>query len=191
MLIWSVALESLRVICSDFFPTANDCDALLKEALIGTVYIDFSEPSYARWGSILVEVSKMGQRSMVRFVGTILRRYPESEEMRAACAPWTPSVNATAPANDPTVTLSEEENKTIPANPTIHPANPTIGTARGGTTGLIPVMVPAEFQEDADRLIERMKALLLIVKEQDVKINALESWRKSFVSNPISSPPTP
>lgn len=91
---WSIAHKNLQIFCADFWPSPDDCAAILEEIGISSNRINMSEPSIMRWLSIIKELMRKNDGSMAKLVVALVRQYPNNSALLAVCAPWIPSLPA-------------------------------------------------------------------------------------------------
>ena len=96
---FSQSHKNLQMLCADFWPSAEDCQLILNDIGLTSVRINMAEPSIMRWLSIINELRRRDDGSMGRLVVVLLRQYPENQQLRDVCAPWTPA----APAHEATI----------------------------------------------------------------------------------------
>jgi hypothetical protein len=92
---FSQSHRTFQVFCAKFWQNADQCKMLLDEAGVPTGFIDYDEPSIMRWFSIINEMIRLGDDSMMRFVAVLMSKYPDNTRLAAVCAPWTPVAPAT------------------------------------------------------------------------------------------------
>lgn len=143
--------RNLQVLCAEIWSSAADCELILSYLGIESSHVNLAEPSIMRWLSIIRELMFMNDGSLSRLVIVLMNQYPNNTTLRAVCAPWMP----VAPASVLTT----------------HADPLPVAVAQSP----VPVMVAAEFAEEAALILPRLDALWQTMIEVNAQITAIEA----------------
>lgn len=83
---WTLAHSNLQKACIYLFPEERDCRVLVSDSGMDASQINFADPPALRWQSVIDQAEK--QNVMEKLIPVLLARYPENEQLKAACKPF-------------------------------------------------------------------------------------------------------
>lgn len=174
---FSVAHKNLQMFCADFWDDPASCVVILNEIGISPSAVDMTPPAIMRWYSIIRHLMRLNDGSMGRLVVALMNQYPANDALRSVCAPWIPATPAkiTQPGAGASAAPESED---VPEPIALPKGTVLVEKFKGKQTPqptVVPVVVPADFADEADAVVPKIETLWATVVEQDKRIVRLEA----------------
>lgn len=178
---WTLAHRNLQKACIYLFSKEEDARTLVSDSEIDASQIDFGEPPAYRWQSIITEAEK--QNTMSKLIPVLLARYPDNEQLKAACLPFEAAEPVQAiPVN------SQKQKTTVPAGAVLAKKFEPEPKPK---TKLVPIQVPEELAEIVtEETVATVATLRITVAELYGYVEELRRWRV-IVSTMSGTPKSP
>lgn len=165
---WTLAHRNLQKACIYLFSKEEDARTLVSDSEIDASQIDFGEPPAYRWQSIITEAEK--QNTMGKLIPALLARYPDNEQLQAACKPF----EAADPVQAIPVKLPKPKVVIPPGAALVQKFEP----ASKKISKLVPLQVPEELAEIAtEDTLATVATLRITVAELYEYVEELRRWR--------------